>query len=108
MESRTALQTLLQISPEQAENCAEDSVGRVAVGREEEWPQRPPTFGELLTVAQAAQYLRLDEIGHTPKSASRVLSYWRNKGQLKATKFARHVWFLRSELDRFLRLKTEA
>ena len=58
---------------------------------------------------EAAQYLRLDELGsHTPASAIRTLNYWRDKGQLKATKFARHIWYRKSELDRFLSVKTEA
>ena len=73
-----------------------------------DWPARPEIFPELLNPIEAAQYLRLDEVGHTPKSAIRTLTYWRDKGQLKATKFARRVWFRRSELDRFLEVKTEA
>jgi hypothetical protein len=72
------------------------------------WPPRPAVFAELLTPIEAAQYLRLDETGnHTPQSAARTLNYWRDKGQLRATKFARHVWYLREELERFLRNKTE-
>jgi hypothetical protein len=72
------------------------------------WPPRPDVFGELLTPVEAAQYLRLDETGNrTPQSAVRTLRYWRDKGQLKATKFARRVWFRKSELDRFLKVKTE-
>jgi hypothetical protein len=73
------------------------------------WPQRPVGFGELLTPVEAAQYLRLDETGsHTPESAVRTLNYWRDKGQLKATKFARRVWCRKAELDRFLAVKTES
>ena len=72
------------------------------------WPSRPELFSELLTPVEAAQYLRLDETGtHTPQSAIRTLNYWRQKDQLKATKFARHVWYRKSELDRFLAVKTE-
>ena len=72
------------------------------------WPPRPQTFGELLNPIEAAQYLRLDETGgHTPRSALRTLTYWRNQGQLKATKYARRVWYRKSELDRFLAVKTE-
>jgi len=72
------------------------------------WPPRPPGFGDLLTPVEAAQYLRLDETGHhTPDSAVRTLNYWRDRGQLRATKFARRVWFRRFELDRFLEKKTE-
>jgi hypothetical protein len=73
------------------------------------WPARPAVFTELLTPIEVAQYLRLDETGdHTPRSALRTLTYWRQKGLLKATKFARHIWFRRAELDRFLEVKTES
>jgi len=71
------------------------------------WPARPKRFPELLTPIEAAQYLRLDETNHTPKSAVRTLNYWRQKGQLKANKFARRVWYRKAELDRFLAVKTE-
>jgi len=75
---------------------------------EDGWPPRPLCFGELLTPVEAAQYLRLDEMHrHTPGSAIRTLNYWRDKGQLKATKFARRVWYRKGELDRFLEVKTE-
>jgi len=61
-----------------------------------------------LTPIEAAQYLRFDERDNrTPKSAIRTLNYWRDKGQLKATKFARRVWYRKTELDRFLAVKTE-
>jgi hypothetical protein len=76
--------------------------------RQAPWPPRPARFGELLTPVEAAQYLRLDETGtHTPDSALRTLNYWRDQNVLKATKYARRVWFRRSELDRFLERKTE-
>lgn len=72
------------------------------------WPPRPASFGELLTPVEAAQYLRLDETGtHTPYTAIRTLNYWRDKGHLKATKYARRVWYRKDELDRFLAVKTE-
>ncbi len=72
------------------------------------WPARPTFFPELMRPIEAAQYLRLDELGtHTPKSALRTLNYWRDRGDLKATKYARHVWYRKSELDRFLAFKTE-
>jgi hypothetical protein len=65
-------------------------------------------FRELLTPIEAAQYLRLDETGiHTPESAIRTLNYWRGKGELKATKYARRIWYRKTELDRFLEVKTE-
>jgi len=77
--------------------------------RATDWPARPAVFPELLTPVEAAQYLRLDETGvHTPQSAMRTLNFWRDKGELKATKFARRVWYRRSELDRFLQVKTES
>jgi len=88
-------------------SCEED---RCLVGQAvpSAWPQRPASFADLLTPVEAAQYLRLDELGnHTPTSAIRTLNYWRDKGQLKATKFARRVWYRKSELDRFLEVKTE-
>ena len=53
-------------------------------------------------------FLRLDEIGHTPNSALRTMNYWREHSDLKATKYARHVWFLKKELDVFLNNKTES
>lgn len=72
------------------------------------WPRRPATYGELLTPTEAAQYLRLDETGvHTPDSAARTLDYWRDRSELRATKFARRVWYRRAELDAFLIKKTE-
>lgn len=84
--------------------------GDAAVAGETEkfWPPRPALFDELLTPVEAAQYLRLDETGtHTPESAVRTLNFWRNKSELKATKFARRVWYRKAELDRFLEVKTE-
>ena len=75
---------------------------------EDPWPPRPEVFPTLLTPVEAAQYLRLDETGaHSPESATRTLNHWRDKGELKATKYARRVWYRRSELDRFLAVKTE-
>lgn len=76
--------------------------------RADVWPPRPSSFSELMRPTEAAQYLRLDELGtHTPESALRTLNYWRDRGDLKATKYARHVWYRKSELDRFLAVKTE-
>lgn len=73
-----------------------------------DWPARPSSFPDLLTPVEAAQYLRLDETDlHTPESAIRTLNYWRDQKVLKATKYARRVWYRRSELDRFLENKTE-
>ena len=71
------------------------------------WPVKPDSFSELMTPVEAAQFLRLDEIGHNPKSAKRTLNYWRDHGELKATKYGRHVWYLKDELEAFLKKKTE-
>jgi len=60
-----------------------------------------------MTPIEATMFLRLDEIGHTPESARRTLDYWRDKGELRATKYARRVWYLKDELQAFLRNKTE-
>ena len=71
------------------------------------WPERPQVFPDLMTPVEAAMFLRLDQVGHTPEAAIRTLNYWRDKGELKSTKYARHVWYLREELDKFLENKTE-
>jgi hypothetical protein len=72
-----------------------------------DWPKRLKVFPDLMTPVEAAMFLRLDQIGHTPKSAKRTLNYWRNHDELKATKFAKHVWYLKKELEKFLEYKTE-
>ena len=72
------------------------------------WPVRPIPFPDLMTPVEAAQYLRLDETNnHTPETAVRTLNYFRDQGELRATKYARHVWYRKLELDRFLANKTE-
>jgi len=71
------------------------------------WPERPEEFPQLMTPIEAAMFLRLDQIGHNPKSACRTLNYWRDKDDLRATKFAKHVWYLKKELEKFLENKTE-
>jgi hypothetical protein len=73
---------------------------------EESWPSRPADFPPIMTPIEAAQFLRLDLTGHTPKSAKRTLNYWRDQGDLRGTKYARHVWYLRNELEEFLKRKT--
>lgn len=73
----------------------------------QDWPEKPTIFPDLMTPTEAAMFLRLHEIGHNPRSARRTLNYWRDKGLLKATKYARRVWFLKKELERFLINKTE-
>jgi hypothetical protein len=72
-----------------------------------DWPGKPDVFPDLMTPTEAAMFLRLDQIGHTPKSAKRTLNYWRDHDELKATKFAKHVWYLKKELEKFLENKTE-
>ena len=72
-----------------------------------EWPERPNEFPELMTPVEAAMFLRLDETGHDPEGACRTLNYWRDKGELRATKYARRVWYLKEELKKFLQNKTE-
>jgi hypothetical protein len=90
------------MSEQHETNSIDDSSGN------DSWPPKPREFKELLTPVEAAQYLRLDETdNHTPRSAIRTLNYWRDKGQLKATKFARRVWYRKAELNRFLAVKTE-
>jgi len=71
------------------------------------WPDPPEEFPPIMTPTEAAQFLRLNQTAHSPKSAKRTLNYWREHGELKATKYARHVWYLKEELDKFLILKTE-
>jgi hypothetical protein len=72
-----------------------------------QWPKRSIPFPALMTPVEAAQFLRLDEVGHTPSSAQRTLDYWRQQGELKATKYGRRVWYLKGELEAFLKRKTE-
>ena len=73
------------------------------------WPPRPERFPDLMTAVEAAQYLRLDQTGrHNPKAAVRTLDLFRAQGALRATKYARQVWYRRIELERFLETKTEA
>ena len=71
------------------------------------WPEPPQVFPPIMTPTEAAQFLRLDRTAHTPDTAKRTLDYWRNQGYLKATKYARHVWYLKKELENFLENKTE-
>ena len=75
--------------------------------KETAWPDPPDKFPPIMTPTEAAQFLRLDHTAHTPDTAKRTLDYWRNKGLLKATKYARHVWYLKNELEAFLQNKTE-
>ena len=72
-----------------------------------DWPKRPDIFPDLMTPVEAAMFLRLNDTAHNPGSACRTLNYWRDRGELRATKFARHVWYLKRELEKFLENKTE-
>ena len=72
-----------------------------------EWPERPEAFPDLMTPVEAAMFLRLDQTGHSPESACRTLNYWRDRDELRATKFAKRVWYLKKELEKFLENKTE-
>ena len=72
------------------------------------WPDHPEKFPPIMTPTEAAQFLRLDQTAHNPKSAKRTLDYWRGRGELRGTKYARHVWYLKNELEVFLKRKTEA
>ena len=78
------------------------------IEKETDWPRCPDPFPPIMTPTEAAQFLRLDQTDHTPVSARRTLDYWRNRGDLKGTKYARHVWYLKEELEKFLIKKTEA
>lgn len=89
------------------DNLTEDDQATARSGTVDSWPARPRVFPLLMTPTEAAQYLRLDETDHTPKSARRTLDYWRSHGELRATKYARHVWFVRDKLDAFMQKKTE-
>ncbi len=81
---------------------------QVTLSKNCNWPDdRPDTFPDLMTPFEAAMFLRLDQTNHSPVSACRTLNYWRDRGELKATKYARRVWYLKDELERFLRQKTE-
>jgi hypothetical protein len=81
---------------------------KTIVSQNNEWPDRPEVFPDPMTPTEAAMFLRLDQIGHTPKSAIRTLNYWRNNEHLRATKYSRHVWYLKCELEKFLKKKTES
>ncbi len=72
------------------------------------WPARPEPFPDLMTPVEAAMFLRLDQTGHKPLSAVRTLNFWRERGELKATKYARRIWFLKKEIEAFLNNKTES
>ena len=72
-----------------------------------QWPKRLTSFPDLMTPVEAAPLLLLDEVGHTPSSSQRTLDYWRQMGELRATQYGCRVWDLKSELEAFLKRKTE-
>ena len=76
--------------------------------KEATWPDPPEEFPPIMTPTEAAQFLRLNQTAHSPKRAKRTLDYWRSRGELKGTKYARHVWYLKDQLEVFLKRKTEA
>ena len=76
--------------------------------KEATWPDPPEEFPPIMTPTEATQFLRLNQTAHSPKSAKRTLDYWRSRGELKGTKYARHVWYLKDQLEVFLKRKTEA
>jgi len=88
-------------------NLQSPELARNPIDVPKDWPKRPELFENLLTPVEAAMFLRLDQTGHCPKSALRTLIYWRDRGELKATKYARRVWYLKEELILFLKNKTE-
>ena len=87
--------------------CKNEMEKHALNSKKAEWPQRPNVFPDLMTPVEAAMFLRLDQTGHSPKSACKTLNYWRDRDELRATKFARHVWYLKKELENFLENKTE-
>ena len=58
---------------------------------------------ELLTEAEAIRYVRLDAASKNPE---RTLRYYREKGLLRPTQIGRHLFYLRAELDEFLKRQT--
>ena len=61
---------------------------------------------ELLTEDEAIKFLRLDADG--PQHPDLTLQYYRDKGQLKATRVGKKLRYQKTELLRFLDLLTEA
>jgi len=57
---------------------------------------------ELLTEQEAILYLRIE----ADKNPRRTLKYYREKGLLRATNVGRHLFYRRTELERFLELQT--
>ena len=74
--------------------------------RAQVWPSAilpgdpPQPCPELLTEEEAVRYLRLDTI--TLKDPCETLRRYRERGLLRGTQVSKRVFYLRSELDRFL------
>lgn len=60
---------------------------------------------DLLTEAEAIQYLRLDTDG--PGNPSQTLQYYREKGLLRATRVGKSLRYQRKDLLKFLDNVTE-
>ena len=60
----------------------------------------------LLTEAEAISYLRLDTINIADPAAT--LRRYREQGLLRGTQVSKRVFYLRNELDAFLRRATDA
>lgn len=60
---------------------------------------------DLLTEDEAIRYLRLDTIAL--KNPHETLQRYRKAGRLKGTQVSKRVFYLRSELDAFLKAMTE-
>jgi hypothetical protein len=70
------------------------------------WPRRlgfqpGDPCPDLMTEQEAIRYLRLDEI--EIKSPEETLRRYRKEGQLRGTQVSKRVFYLRSELDLFLK-----
>ena len=50
----------------------------VSESNDGQWPERPKYFPGLMTLVEAAMFLRLDQTGHNLESACRTLNYWRS------------------------------
>ncbi len=60
---------------------------------------------DLLSEAQAVRYLRLDSI--EIKNPEEILRRYRKEGHLRGTQVSKRVFYLRSELDAFLKRLTD-
>jgi hypothetical protein len=60
---------------------------------------------DLLTAEEAIRYLRLDTMGI--KNPGETLARYRKEGHLKGTQVSKRVFYLKSELDTFLKKMTD-